>query len=256
MSDSITTILILGGTSGIGEAFAKRFHSLGKKVIVTGRREDRLDTLKAAATGIETYVMDNADLAAIPGHLDALFSAYDIQSVWVNAGLQKLTSITDLNSSSDADVLEEVTTNITAPFIIARHVIPKLVARGSESNFLITSSGLAFVANPLFPVYNATKAAIHQYMVSIRQGLKDSNVNIIELVPPYVATDLVAEHINKMPPHLKPISLQDYEDEVFTALESTPAKDLKEVTAGSATERVAAWRGSIGKILDQMPFGG
>nr|POE96934.1 putative oxidoreductase dlte [Quercus suber] len=257
MSASIKTILILGGTSGIGAAFASRFHAQGKKVIVTGRRETRLDELKAAHAGMESHVMDNTDLAAIPGQLDTIFRAHpDIDTVWINGGLQKLSSIKDLNSSSDADVVLEVTTNATAPYIIARHVIPKLLARGTEANFMITSSGLAFVPAPMFPVYNATKAAAHAYMVSLRQGLKDSNVNVIEIVPPYTATDLDVGHKDQLPSTLKAMPLKDFEDEIFEKLDNTPAKDLKEVSAGTATGRVDAWRSGIGELLAKTPFGG
>nr|POE48736.1 putative oxidoreductase dlte [Quercus suber] len=257
MSASIKTILIFGGTSGIGAAFASRFHKQGKKVIITGRREARLDAIKASHPGMESYVMDNTDLATIPSHLDTLFRRHpDIDTVWVNSGLQKLTSIQDLNSSSDADVILEVTTNITAPFLIARHVIPKLLARGTEANFLITSSALGFVPAPMFPVYNATKSAAHAYMVSIRQGLRDTNVNVIELVPPYVATELDVDYKGKLPVSVTPMGLQEFEDEVFDKLDNTPAQDLKEVSAGTATPRVDAWRGSIGALLAKTPFGG
>lgn len=72
--------MIIGGTSGIGEAFARRWHSAGKQVIVTGRRKDRLDELEKA--GLKGYVMDNTQLEALPGHVETLFSKFpDIDTV-------------------------------------------------------------------------------------------------------------------------------------------------------------------------------
>ncbi len=69
--DAINTILIIGATSGIGEASARRFYALGKKVIGAGRREDRLAMLRELP-GLETYTMDNSDLVALPGHVAAI----------------------------------------------------------------------------------------------------------------------------------------------------------------------------------------
>ena len=113
---------------GIGEAFARRFHRMGKKVIITGRRQDRLDEIKKSLPELQTYRMDNTELAALPGDVDLIFSKYpDIDTVWVNGGIQKFTSIKDLSTSSDEDVQLEVTTNVTAPYIIGRHVIPNVV---------------------------------------------------------------------------------------------------------------------------------
>ena len=247
------TILIIGATSGIGEAFARRFHSDGKKVIITGRREQRLAELKKQLSGIETYKMDMTELASAPGHVKKLFATYpDIDTVWINGGIQYSSSIKDLSSTTDAKVVEEVTTNVTAPMILARHIIPRLLAQKTETNFMMTSSGLGFVpVGSLFPVYCPTKSAIHDYMVGIRQALKDTNVNIIEIVPPYVGgTELGAEHVHKLG-SLKPLPMNEFTDEIFKIFDGNQAKDLKEVAAGSAVQRVEAWRSGIGAILAQ-----
>ena len=76
-------ILIIGGTSGIGEALARRFHRMGKTVIVTGRRKEKLDELKAGVHGLKTYAFDMTDLRSIPTHVEELFTTYpDIDTVW------------------------------------------------------------------------------------------------------------------------------------------------------------------------------
>ncbi|CBX98961.1 hypothetical protein IAQ61_007431 [Plenodomus lingam] len=249
------TILLLGATSGLGESAAKRLLGQGKKVIVTGRRQARLNALKAE--GLETYAMDVSDLAAIPKHLDTLFSTFpDIDTVWINSGIATRYSVKDINSCSDADLTLEVTTNLTAAAIIARHTIPRFLARGEhvESHFLITTSGLGFVPIPSFPVYNACKAGLHYFLVSLRQQLKDSPVNVIEIVPPYVATEYVRENREQAPKNLQAMSLKDYEDEVFAQLDNIPAKELKEVAAGPSALRVKAWRDSLGAMVAKSPF--
>lgn len=258
MSASIHTILIIGGTSGIGEAFARRFHQQGKKVIITGRREARLTQIKSELSGLQTYVMDNADLASLPKHVDTLFARYpDIDTVWVNSGIMSASSPKDINNTTDEQIADEVTTNVTAPFVLARNIIPRLLARGpeQESTFMITSSGLAFVPVPAFPIYNATKAAVHQYLVSVRQALQGTNVHIIEIVPPLVETGF-GDAFRHLIGGLRGMDLEDYTNETFQTLDSQPAKDLKEVAAGSAVGRVNAWRSSIGEMLKSSGLGG
>lgn len=258
MSASMNTILVIGGTSGIGEAFVKRFHKMGKKVIVTGRREQRLSELQKSLSGLDVYTMDMADLPAIAGHVDTLFSRFpNIDTVWVNGGIQYLSDIKDVSTTTDERVSEEMTVNVTAPMIFARHIIPRLMKQERETNFMITSSGLGFVpVGSLFPVYCPSKAALHYYLVGIRQALKNANINVLELVPPYVgSTELGAEHKDKIA-NLTPMGLSEFMDEIFEVLDGNEAKDLKEVAAGSAVNRVQAWRGSIGQMLASSGLGG
>ena len=258
MSASMNTILIVGGTSGIGEAFTKRFHGMGKKVIVTGRRKDRLSEMQKKLSGLEVYPFDMADLTSIQSHVEKLFSSYpDIDTVWINGGLQYLSSIKDIDSTTDARVIEEVTTNLTAPMVLGRHVIPRLLAQKKETQFMITSSGLGFVpVGSMFPIYCPTKAAIHGYLVGIRQALKETNVNVIEIVPPFVGgTELGPEHMDKVA-HLTPLPMEDFVNETFEQLDNNKASDLKEVAAGTAVDRVKAWRSGTGALLAKSGLGG
>ncbi|KIV99567.1 uncharacterized protein PV09_08745 [Verruconis gallopava] len=253
MSASMNTILVIGGTSGIGENFARRFHKMGKSVIVTGRREQKLAELKDSMSGLQTYVFDMTDLTAIPAHVEELFTRFpSINTVWINGGIQYSSDVKDLASTTDAKVVAEITTNVTAPILIGRHVIPRLLAQKGETVFMITSSGLGYVpVGAMFPVYCPTKAAVHDYMVGVRQALKGTNVNVIEIVPPYVGgTQLGAEHEHKVR-HLKPLPMNEFVDEIFGVLDNSDAKDLKEVAVGTAVPRVKAWRDGIGAILAQ-----
>ena len=258
MSASMNTILIVGGTSGIGENFAKRFHKMGKKVIVTGRRSNRLEEMEKSLPGLSTYTMDMANLSALPKDVENLFSTFaDIDTVWINGGIQYASSVKDLSSTTDEKVSEEITINVTAPIILGRHIIPQLLKQKGETNFMITSSGLGYVpVGSLFPAYCPTKAAIHYYLVGIRQALQGANVNVLELVPPYVGgTELGAEHADKVG-GLTPMPMEDFTNEVFEKLEKNEAKDLREIGAGSAQPRVDAWRSSIGEMLAKSGLGG
>jgi uncharacterized oxidoreductase len=241
MSSSITTILVIGATSGIGEAFARRFHDRGKRVIATGRLQDRLASLAKELPGLEICVMDNADLASLPGHVKSLTTKYpDINTVWVNSGIQHAYSFKDQDSAiSDEEMSREILVNTSAPTILARHFLRHLLNLGSEANLMMTSSGLAFTPFPFGPLYAATKAYIHSLCVSLRIQLKGTNVNVIEIVPPYVATELDANHRSPM---MNPLPLKDYTDATFEVLDNRPAKTLREVGIGTAQQRAEAWR--------------
>lgn len=256
MSSSISTILIIGGTSGIGEACARRFHSIGKKVIITGRRQNRLAEIKSSLTGMETYAFDMTDLPAIPTHIEKLFKQFpEIDAVWINGGIQYSSNITNPDSSTDEKIIDEITTNITAPFIISRHVVPLLQKKSTPTTFMITSSGLAFIpAGPMFPVYCPTKAAIHLYMIGLRQTLKDSNVRVFEIVPPFVgSTELGGDKKMDMRGLPEPLPLDEFVDIMFEQLAS--GEDLKEIAAGTAIPRVKAWRDAMGPMLAKVGGG-
>ena len=127
--------------------------------------------------------------------------------------------------------------------------------------FTLLYVGIGFVpVGALFPVYGATKAAVHAYCVGIRQALKGTNVNVIEIVPPYVGgTELGAgfgEDVVAKLKNLTPLPMEDFVREIFEVLDSSEGKDLKEVGAGSAVPRVSAWRSSIGEILVKSGLGG
>lgn len=247
----MNTILVIGGTSGIGENFVKRFHQMGKTLIVTGRRTNKLKEMEKSLPGLKTYTMDMTDLSALPKDIETLFSQYpNIDTVWVNGGLQYASSIKDPSSSSDERISGEITLNVTAPLTIGRHVIPLLLEQKAETNFMITSSGLGFVPNgSMFSIYCATKAAVHSYMVSLRQVLKDTNVNVLELVPPYVeGTELGPGHADQLA-QVKGMPMQEFVDHIFKTLDENKAKDIKELAAGSAQPRVNAWRAGTGELM-------
>ena len=252
----MNTILVLGGTGGIGEAFARRWLSMGKKIIITGRRQDRLDALKKEVPAFETYTMDNSDFPNLPKHTKALLAKYpDIDTVWVNGGIQYSFSFKEASKWTDEKIIQEMNINTTGPILMARHFIPHLLSLDKPANFMITSSGIAFVPADLYPVYSATKAGIHHFMVALRQQMQDTNVNVIEIAPPYVETQLDAAH-KEAAGEFQPMPLQEYTDKSFEILDNNEARDLKEVAVGFAAMAAGLWRGSIGDMLEKAGRGG
>ena len=183
------TVLITGGTSGIGLELAKQLLQRGNTVIVTGRDQEKLDAAKRALPGVHTFKSDVGDPAAIAA-LDASvltqFPALD--TLINNAGIMRnlnLNQVHDLN-----DVTREIEINLNGPVRMVQQFLPHLKTR-KGALIVNVSSGLAFIPFPASPVYCATKAAIHSFTQSLRVQLKGTGVTVVELAPPAVETPLL-----------------------------------------------------------------
>ncbi|MCO5935495.1 SDR family NAD(P)-dependent oxidoreductase [Mucilaginibacter sp. RB4R14] len=182
------TILITGGTSGIGLAFAEEFLKEGNKVIITGRREGRLQAIKDRLPGIITKVSDLEEAAQRIELVDWIAENYPDTNILINnAGVQ---FITDFKNGIDLDKLQtEVVTNLIAPIHLASLFIAGL--KGKENAAIVNiTSGLAFVPIAMMAVYCATKAAMHSATLSLRYQLKDTGIKVFEIAPPAVDTEL------------------------------------------------------------------
>jgi uncharacterized oxidoreductase len=182
------TILITGGTSGIGLAFAEEFIKEGNKVIITGRRQDRLNAIKSRLPGIITKVSDVADTAQRI-ELAAWVQQHhpDTNILVNNAGIQLQT---DLTNSGDLDrIRAEVETNFIGPVHLTSLFTQHLLNKENAAIINITS-GLAFAPLAFMPIYCATKAAFHSLTLSLRYQLKDTTIKVFEIIPPSVDTEL------------------------------------------------------------------
>jgi len=185
------TILITGGSSGIGLAFALKFLEFGNEVIVTGRRQSVLDEVKAKYPKLQTIqsdVADPAQIAALAVRVENDFSRLDV--LMNNAGILLHKNLRA--SASDLDgLMAEVNINVGGVIRTTSALINVLTAnRGTVIN---VSSGLAFVPLPAAPIYSATKAAIHSYTLSLRFQLEANGVEVVEIMPPAVKTDMTTE---------------------------------------------------------------
>jgi uncharacterized oxidoreductase len=188
MQTTGNTIVITGGTSGIGLAFAEEFIRLGNKVIICGRRADRLEEIQTKHNDIVTRVCDVANTQDREDFAMWVIENYpDANMLMNNAGIQLLT---DLTKPVDlARVRQEVETNFIAPIhlgsLFAEHIASK-----SNGAIINISSGLAFVPIAFMPVYCATKAAIHSLTLSLRYQLRGTPIKVFEIAPPAVDTEL------------------------------------------------------------------
>lgn len=191
------TILITGGSSGIGLEMARQLMARGNVVIVTGRGRGRLNAASRALPGLHTIESDVSDADAIVqlhGEILAQFPALDV--LVNNAGIMRNL---DLQQDRDLDdVTREIEIDLSGPVRMIQQFLPHLKTRPGAL-IVNVSSGLAFVPHPLSPVYSAAKAGIHAYTVALRVQLAGSGVTVVELAPPPVETPLLrAEFAEEM----------------------------------------------------------
>jgi uncharacterized oxidoreductase len=217
------TILITGGSGGIGRALAEAFHALGNQVVITGRRREALDEVTSANPGMQSMIVDISDKSAVEAFAAEVRRTYPTLNVLLNnAGIMKPE---DLASAPDyLDTAEEtISTNLLGPIRLTAALLPLLRAQ-PHSTVMTVSSGLAFVPLAMTPTYSATKAAIHSYSMSLRQQLKDTTTQVIEIAPPYVRTSLMGDRQANDP---RAMPLEDFIAEVMDILGSQP--DVAEV---------------------------
>ncbi len=183
------TILITGGTSGIGRGLAEAFHDRGNRVIITGRRKALLDEVRQARPDIAGFALDIDDPAALAQLSEAVQQQFPhLNVLMANAGISIAENVAAADwTPSDAESL--IGTNITGTLRTIAAFLPMLKRR-RDSVVLVTSSKLAFVPLAAFPTYCATKAFMHSWLQSFRHQLRDIPIEVLELLPPYVATAL------------------------------------------------------------------
>lgn len=183
------TIFITDGGSGIGRGLAEAFHKLGNKVIISGRRRANLDKVVAANPGMEAVELDVTDPSSISAVTARLVADHpDLNVLINNAGIM----LPDQAAGriDDKLLVDTVTTNLVGPIRMTSALIEHLKTR-DDAIIAYTSSVLGFVPMAVTAVYSATKAALHSYVLSQRFLLKDAGIRVLEIVPPWVRTDLM-----------------------------------------------------------------
>jgi uncharacterized oxidoreductase len=217
MKTTGNTILITGGGSGIGRGLAEAFHHLGNHVVIAGRRKQALDQTTAANPGVTSLTLDIESRAGIRSFAAEVAARYPALNILINnAGIMRPEKL-QAQPEDLADAEAIVATNLLGPIRLIAALLPVL-QKQPHSTILNVSSGLAFVPIAPTPTYCATKAAIHSYTQSLRYQLRKSSTEVLELIPPYVATDLMG---GASDPRAMP--LDKFIAEVMEILKTQPA---------------------------------
>jgi short-subunit dehydrogenase involved in D-alanine esterification of teichoic acids len=210
-------IFIPGGTSGIGLALAERFHAEGNTVVIGGRRAELLDEIAVRLPGIDTVTIDVTDTESVARAAEQVLTRHpDLNVVITMSGIMRVEDWTTPAGFVDSSE-EVVTTNVLGTIRLIGAFIEHLRSQ-PDATIMTVSSGLAFTPLRITPSYNATKAAIHMLSESLRLQLAGTSVQVMELEPPSVATDLLPGHredASAMP-------LAEFIDEVMGILVSQP----------------------------------
>ncbi|KAF6218356.1 hypothetical protein HO133_005703 [Letharia lupina] len=230
-------VLVIGATSGIGKALASRFVQEGSIVIVVGRRKENLEAFvhehgKDKASAVP---FDITELDKIPNFVTNITKTHtDLDCVLLNSGIQRMFDFSK-PETVDIDVVQtEFTTNYLSNLALTNAFLPFLKSKKGESALIYTTSSLALVPIIRCANYCASKAALHHYILCLREQLRGSTVKIVELYPPAVQTEL---HDEKHQPQIKNgrqygMPLDQFTDEAYEGL----AAGKEEVTVGSAQD--------------------
>lgn len=209
------TILITGGTSGIGRALAEAFHDRGNRVIVTGRRRDLLAEVTDARPGMVAMHLDLNDPESVAVVAREVRDDFPNLNVLIaNAGISRTEDMT----ADDWDTVaaeELVETNIVGMLRTVAAFLP-ILKRQSHATIMATSSALAFLPRADFPAYCASKAFLHSWLISLRHQLRNLPIEVLELSPPYVQTELTGT-AQATDPRAMPLAA--YMSEVMSMLE-------------------------------------
>lgn len=184
------TILVTGGTSGIGEALVERLAAANTAIVVIARNADKLSALARRFANVSTYPCSLDDAAAVEQTLARIVDEHrDLSVIINNAGIQYTPLLTDADFSLDS-IEHEIVTNLVAPIKICALTLRHLLALPIPSAYVNVTSGLAFFPKKASAVYCATKAGLHNFSTSFRYQLEGTRVSVFDVVMPVVDTPM------------------------------------------------------------------
>lgn len=240
------TILITGGTSGIGHEFATALLALGNTVIVTGRNKAALDASKVNLPALNIFQSDVTDPTAITDLYNIVTKQFpDLNILINNAGEMRKLNLLDPLVEQD-DVIREIAINLSGPIRMVQQFLPHLLTKKTAAILNVTS-GLAFVPFAIAPIYGATKSGLRAYTQALRVQLKPTGVKVFELIAPAVNTPLNDKFGGDIDPKMlmQPVKLVD---EAVKAMQ----KDKLEIYPGMAGVIKLISRIAPGFLMAQM----
>ena len=242
MNISNNTILITGGTSGIGLALADALHLAGNRVIVAGRDEAKLKKTGEEHPGLEVIALDLGSATSIQAAAQQVITSYPGLNMLINNGGIQIVENLFEEPFDLSSMRAEVSVNLVGQITLITALLPML-RKQARSTIMNVTSGLAFVPMNAVPTYCATKAAMHSYTVSLRYQLRTTTTQVIELIPPQVQTNLRPGYADD--PRAMPLA--EFVTEVMGILEAEP--EVTEVVVERCKPiRFASERGTF----DQM----
>jgi short-subunit dehydrogenase involved in D-alanine esterification of teichoic acids len=248
------TALVTGGGGGIGKALAQQLIKDGKKVIIVGRTESKLQESAKEIGAAAYYVLDTGDIASVPDFTKKLIKEHpDIDCLINNAGVQRPLNVNDMDPSDFGDKADqEININIRGPMHLALNLLSHFKSKPTAL-IVNVSSVLGFVPFSIVnPVYCGTKAWVHFWCMNLRAQLKDTNIKVIEIAPPTVSTDLHREREdpddNKKEKNKAAMSVEEFTEETMDKWK----KGHEMIAAGPANRIVDTWEESMGPIFSEM----
>ncbi|MCY3751419.1 MAG: SDR family NAD(P)-dependent oxidoreductase [Gammaproteobacteria bacterium] len=241
------TVLITGGSSGIGLEISRQFLNRNNKVIITGRDEKKLQHAKQQLDGVAVIRNDVSN----PDDVEKLYQQAaanfpELNILINNAGILRTLDLRDSDLSA-ADLTMEIDTNLKGTILMNNVFLP-LLKRNNNPAIINVSSGLAFVPLPMTPVYCSTKAAIHSYSLSLRAQLRNTGVKVFELAPPLTETEMIG-NFNEQ--DIRGVPVMSVDGMVADFLKGL-AKDEYEIRPGLANQLKFMSRFFPGFILRQL----
>jgi uncharacterized oxidoreductase len=237
------TILITGGASGIGGAFAERFLKAGNQVIICGRRAEKLDEARQKHPELHSRVCDVAKEADRLALFEWVSSEFPRLNMLVNnAGIQQRFNLFEANPRNWGHYQQEIAINVEAPIHLSMLFLPFLAGK-EHAAIINVGSGLAFTPMAMAPIYCATKAALHSFTMSLRHQAAARNVAVVEVVPPAVNTDLGGAGL-----HTFGAPLSDFADAIFEGFR----RGDPEIGYGRAAEAMRMSREEMDEAFRRM----
>ncbi|KAI1759372.1 NAD(P)-binding protein [Hypoxylon sp. FL1150] len=245
--------LVTGGGGGIGKALSEYLISKGKKVIIAGRTESNLQKTAKEIGAAGYYVLDTGAISDIPAFISRIIKDHpELDCLVNNAGVQRPLQVqkqTPEDFLSKAD--NELNINIRGPLHLAVGLLSHFKSK-PHALIINVSSVLGYVPFSIInPVYNGTKAWLHFWSMNLRSQLRDTNVRVVEIAPPTVATDLHRERENpddnKKENNPNALSLGEFMQEVSEKLE----KGDETIGAGMSADVVEKWYNTFGDMYKE-----